>query len=291
MKKDSKPFRNNMLFYSHDQSKHDINLYVNSNSPDKHYTVEHDHTHFEFSFVANGSLFNTCNGKTVKLEKNDIMLLRPECVHKLSLNKNLNYLLFNIEIKTSFIQSVANQLGKNSIDEILRKPINYIKCTDNDILSLTTLAQLSQQHKIDNSQSQFYLRLLVVNILTLFVTQDSLNDQAPSAHYSEIVNKILSELSNPENFTLNSSEICQKYGYSHEYVIRQFKKYKLDPPNKIFIRNKMNFAALYLKTSKMKILDIAELCGIYTINHFNSSFKSQFGVSPSNYRKHYTTLD
>lgn len=284
MQKSNIPICNEMLHHNYDPLDHDINLYINS--PNSHYDKEHKHTHYEFAFVVSGSLLNTSMGSTVKLEKGDIILMRPECVHKISLNKKSDYLLFNLEISSDFIQSIANQMGKKSINDILRKPINYIKCTDADLLSLTTLVQLSLHHKIEKSLNQYYLRLLSINILILFVIQESLIMNSFDKK-SDVVKKILADLSNPENFTLKSSEICQKHGYSHEYVIRQFKKANLDSPNKIFIRNKMNFACLCLKTSKIKIIDIAELCGIYTINHFNNAFIAQFGISPSRYRKMY----
>ncbi|MBQ7348975.1 MAG: helix-turn-helix transcriptional regulator, partial [Clostridia bacterium] len=48
--------------------------------------------------------------------------------------------------------------------------------------------------------------------------------------------------------------------------------------------------ATLLTNSKMKIINVAELCGIYTISYFNKSFKKEFGESPSQYRKKHKTV-
>ena len=47
---------------------------------------------------------------------------------------------------------------------------------------------------------------------------------------------------------------------------------------------------MILANSKIKIINIAELCGIYSISYFNTAFKKEFGISPSQYRKKYSPL-
>ena len=41
----------------------------------------------------------------------------------------------------------------------------------------------------------------------------------------------------------------------------------------------------------MPIIKIAEICGIYTVSYFNKSFKAEYGISPSQYRKNNKIYD
>jgi AraC-like DNA-binding protein len=106
---------------------------------------------------------------------------------------------------------------------------------------------------------------------------------------SVIIKSVLSELNNPKNYFVTTKEIIKRLDYSQEYIIRLFKLSNLDSPNKIFLKNKLNYACTFLRNSEIKIIDIAEMCGIYTISYFNKVFKEEFGISPSNYRKKYKT--
>ena len=56
-----------------------------------------------------------------------------------------------------------------------------------------------------------------------------------------------------------------------------------EPPSIFFKRYKLNRAADLLKEGKYNISEIAWKTGFNTLSHFSSSFKEQFGVTPSDY--------
>ena len=56
-------------------------------------------------------------------------------------------------------------------------------------------------------------------------------------------------------------------------------------PSVFFKRYKLNRAAQLLKERKYNISEIADMTGFSTLSHFSTSFKKQFGVSPSEYVK------
>ena len=52
-----------------------------------------------------------------------------------------------------------------------------------------------------------------------------------------------------------------------------------------FKRYKLNRAAQLLSERKYNVSEIADMTGFSTLSHFSTSFKKQFGVSPSEYIK------
>ena len=77
--------------------------------------------------------------------------------------------------------------------------------------------------------------------------------------------------------------------YSHEHIIRLFNKHGLESPNKLFLKNKLRYSTMLLKSSNMKIAEIAEKCGIFTMSYFNKSFKLEYNMSPTEYKRKYKT--
>ena len=268
-----------------DGNLHDINLYINGKK--NHFTPKHSHSHFEFAFLQNGSLINETKFGAQKLNKNDIIIMRPECEHRVIIDNDNDYLLYNIEINYDFFKKIINDIENVDVDKILTKPIYYLTCSNQEAIQINDLLVLATSSNNDYKKSQFSLKLLVIFIFTkLYIC---LNDFIKDGDLSSLtVNKILNELRNPDNFTLNTNSIFKKYNYSQEHVIRLFKKSGLDTPNKIFMQNKMNYACNLLRNSDIKILDIAALCGIFTQNHFNRAFKSHYGISPTNFRKKFS---
>ncbi len=268
-----------------DGNLYDINLYINGKS--YHYGHKHSHDHFEFAFLQNGSLLNKTQFGTRKLNKNDIMIMRPECQHSLIVNENSDYLLYNIEINRNFLKNIVNNIEGANVDDILTDPIYYLPCSTQEVVQINDLISLATKEDSDYKNKQFTLKLLVMLIFTKVYVYTSNYKQNQNIS-SITLNKILYELKDPDNFKYNTNFLFKKHNYSQEHVIRFFKKAGLESPNKIFMQNKMSYARNLLCNSHMKITDIAELCGIFTQNYFCSTFKKHYGLSPSDYRRKFS---
>lgn len=266
----------------HHELFNDINAYAQGKST--HYDVMHSHTFHEFSFLVSGSIINHFNNRLIKLNKNDLLINRPDCEHQVLLDKNNDYVLFHLEIKTDFLRNLLLSLNGIDIDKLFTSPMSILHCSNTESFEITQLFHLAQkQTNIENKQ--FYLKLLLIKYLTKFIVNKQNSLQKATDANSDIINIMLKELNIIDNFTLSSKEICNKQNYSQEHIIRIFKSANLDTPNKIFLKNKLNYAATLIASSDIKIIDIAELCGIYTMSYFNKAFKKEFGDTPMQYRK------
>ncbi len=273
--------------FKQDGQLNDINLYINTNYV--HYDIKHSHTFYEFAFIANGTIINKDENVTVKLVKHDLVAIRPEYGHQLFLDGNNSYTMYNIEVNSNFIINILSMLNGINIDELLKKPFTHLHCSNSETAEIMQLFNQYQQ-QTNPKDKQFYLKLILIKYLTKITASIKSNVVQASIQYSEIINNMLKELNSIDNFPLSTRQIASKLGYSQEYIIRLFKEAQIDSPNKIFLKNKLTHSATLLTNSNMKILNIAELCGIYTLSYFNKSFKKEFGLSPSQYRKKYKAI-
>ena len=82
------------------------------------------------------------------------------------------------------------------------------------------------------------------------------------------------------------SELC---GVSYSYVKKLFmKKFKVSPKRYI-ISLKMNYASDLLKYGEYSVSKIAEMCGYSDVYAFSHQFKTDFGISPTEFQLKYVS--
>jgi AraC-like DNA-binding protein len=83
---------------------------------------------------------------------------------------------------------------------------------------------------------------------------------------------------------LSVREMAQLCAMSTSSFKRKFKEEFSESPKKYLANKKLERAVNLLKNSQERISDIAYECGYETISTFNRSFKSSYGISPSEFR-------
>lgn len=263
---------------------YDIFLGISTQSSN-HYGIMHTHSFFDFSFIVDGSVKQFYNDKEIIMVKNDFFIATPQCVHQIELN-NCPYTLYNLEVRVPFINSLSSFFGGMSVFDILRSDLTILKLSDSEAQEISALMRLAQNNVSDINIYTAYLKLVVIKVLTSILLKNS-NQQ--NTH--PVVSTFLNEFNKKENFNLSIADICKNKNYSQEYINRLFKKANLDSPNHIFLKNKLTYASHLLISSDIKIIDITETCGIFTVSYFNKVFKKLFGIPPSAYRKKYSLLN
>ncbi len=132
--------------------------------------------------------------------------------------------------------------------------------------------------------SQLKNRENVRAILSEVTAVDHLDEDALSpqdnAFMTELYQLMEKELSNSE------LDITGMTGMMHISRTKFYYKVKGltgENPSVFFKRYKLNRAAQLLSERKYTISEIADMTGFSTLSHFSTSFKKQFGVSPSEY--------
>lgn len=103
-----------------------------------------------------------------------------------------------------------------------------------------------------------------------------------NAFMTELYSLMENELSNPE---LDVAHMTQLMKISRTKFYYKVKGLTGENPSAFFKTYKLNRAAELLKTGKYTISEVADMTGFNTLSHFSTSFKKQFGTTPSEYGK------
>ena len=133
-------------------------------------------------------------------------------------------------------------------------------------------------------QSQLSNRERIRSILAESTAVESLEDNALSPQDNTFMRELYQlmedELSNSE---LDIAKMTEMLHISRTKFYYKVKGLTGENPSVFFKRYKLNRAAELLSDSRYNVSEIADLTGFSTLSHFSTSFKKQFGVSPSEY--------
>ena len=134
-------------------------------------------------------------------------------------------------------------------------------------------SQLKNREKIRSMLSQ--------STGTENIEENALSPQ-DNAFMTELYQLMENELSNSE---LDVARMTELLHISRTKFYYKVKGLTGENPSVFFKRYKLNRAAELLKERNYNISEIADMTGFSTLSHFSTSFKKQFGVSPSEYVK------
>ena len=103
-----------------------------------------------------------------------------------------------------------------------------------------------------------------------------------NAFMTELYQLMEKELANSE---LDVARMTEMLHISRTKFYYKVKGLTGENPSVFFKRYKLNRAAQLLSERKYNVSEIADMTGFSTLSHFSTSFKKQFGVSPSEYIK------
>ena len=103
-----------------------------------------------------------------------------------------------------------------------------------------------------------------------------------NAFMKDLYELMENELSNDE---LDVTGMTERLHMSRTKFYYKVKGLTGENPSVFFKRYKLNRAAQLLKEHKYNISEIADMTGFSTLSHFSTSFKKQFGVSPSEFSR------
>lgn len=101
------------------------------------------------------------------------------------------------------------------------------------------------------------------------------NNEAPSV--TEIMESNFRYNLSLENF----AEMCHRSLSSFK---RDFQKIYNEAPGRWILNKRLDYAAVLLRNNHLNISQIVFECGFEDLSHFSRSFKSKFGISPTQFR-------
>lgn len=267
----------NVIKYSFNQIYEDINLegyggfgFSSLNAP----THRHN-DYYEITMVVSGVYAHTYNGTINTLTPGTLILMTPRSEHQLY-TEPLQATFFALCIREDYFRTFLQQHFPDFALNTLPK-CNMIHL---DTLDFTYLEQLGRQMSAAKPPLYIADTITYLALVNIFYKK-----MQPHKKTALPVQRIIECLNEPANLNIPTKNLYSVVSLPVSKLIKTFKEqtgYTI-----VGYRNmkKMEFAANMLRNSDKKVIDIAYELHFESLSYFLRSFKKEFGITPTEYRK------
>ena len=255
-------YKDTSIFYNH-------TLF---DSPSDHNFELHTHDICELLFLKSGDVSGVIGGKTYKLQKNNLIIFRPQVTHRIHIDSQIPYERFNILFDEKIIANKAFEKIPKDLDII-----NY--STNNYIIDIFKKLDFYCHHFYGNDLKKLTTNLIEEIIFNLtLVTTNNLNLDLISIN--PLINQAVEYID--KNFTKQitiddvSNELYISKSYLHQLFINNF---EISP--KKYINSKRLAKAQNMIRMGIKPYNAYLRCGFSDYATFYRNYKQHFGHTPS----------
>lgn len=255
-----------MLFHQPGNSKGNLNCNA------RFYTGEcwepHFHKNLELIYVLEGRVCCTVNQHTHTLTAGEMGLCLPYDIHAYTPDRDSRYWV--LVFSEDFVRYFARRIqGKTSG--------TFAFCCGNAVKQL-----LEEMLVYGEAPSVCTLKACLYGVCGEFLEKVPLQDNSGKRQTFLLVTDYLSK-----NYMrcITLEDIAGLLGYNYHYVSRFFRKAFQMSFSDLLSLYRLEAAAALLDETDKKITEIAFESGFQSIRSFNNSFRAQFGMSPSEYKK------
>lgn len=242
----------------------------------------HTHNFFEFLVPIEGNTENIYKGTTQTLSPGELLLLRPNDEHALSIPKNTKHLHRDVYVWPEKMQKICAMLSADLYDKIMsaNEPL-YFNIGMKKLQILQEQLDRFDLEKADIIDYESYHTCIVFELLGFYIDHQIQHISS----LPEWLQTLLSLLNQPEVMALPIDDIIASTNYSRGYVYDAFKQYTGKSIGKYLTENRMNYSVILLADTDMPISRIATKLGYDSQNSFTRNFQEQFGITPAAWRK------
>lgn len=248
----------------------------------------HYHSQYEIYYLISGDRNYFIQDRVHHVEKGDLIIIRPNVLHKTVSTKPSSHERILIEFDTDFFDGFLVNKELDLLD-IFYKDCSILRLTETEKEQiehcLYKLIQESKNYGADNNTAlKVYFLELLISINRCYKELNSLVYNHPSKLHkkiSEIITYINLNYTNDLGLELLSKEFL----ISTAHLSRAFKKVTGLSFVEYLNNLRVNEAQKLLTETNLSILEIAEKVGYQNSTHFGRTFKSITGSSPREFRK------
>lgn len=257
------------------------NYYYKKNYSGEHMKTPHSHEAAEIEYIIDGNLILEFEDETLKLSKNDIIIIKPNVIHRFLVPKTCK-LCKRVNISFSCIKLEHTEFSTFFTDALNTVAGNYLLLGQNPAIQ-ELMEQITRElasHKwgyatIVNADLTALMVLLARGIRKRTVRPSTPN-------YVQQAKSIM-DSSWQEDWT--PALIAEQLGISASYLMHIFRSECGITIMKYLEERRLEAARKKLSDTQDSINSIASDTGFSNQQHFSYIFKKNTGLTPSQYRK------
>lgn len=231
------------------------------------------HSHFELTFVDNGTLETTVENQTFTLNSYDLIFYASGQVHsqKVISDKPCSYLTVIFDLHCPGV--------KNLLDQVF-------SCSKEEYQVLTKFIQASSSNDPYAKELMInYLQELILLLLQEHQTKNKAVNPIRQHFENEMLEEILSYIHQKLYQPLSVEEICHHFSISRSSLQHLFKSNLKTTPKKYICNLKLEQSKFLIKEEKYTLSEIALMLGFSSIHYFSRKFTQAFSINPSDFAK------
>ncbi|WP_299093208.1 AraC family transcriptional regulator [uncultured Metabacillus sp.] len=278
--------------YLHHISHHEVSLHVHywGVMPSHYNTSLHKHSFYEVCFVVDGEgEYLECDS-TYKLQKNKLFLSKPNVLHQIKSERGL----FLIYIGFELIDPESSEKWIEIMEQIEECNEIMIDVEEGAPFVLLWESLLLQASR---SEHPFFGEILtntsyslILSLLERFspMLANRSNPKDSEEEISQILSQAMLYIQDNLSGTLKLSDLAKHLHISSRHLTRLFVK-ELGVSYSEYVKNeRIQKAALLLKTTNLSIRQISEKTGFKNVHYFTRVFAATVRHPPGIYRTLYT---
>lgn len=237
--------------------------------------IPHAHSYHEVFLLAEGSCIQQTDTESRKMQTGDLVIIKSGQVHQVTGSDSEGWRHYCLAF-------YCNDL--NDVDAIFnRSGMSYLANCNDLIQICTRIRDESRQSKVGMTYIiQALITELVVEIARRIGTS---NVKQMVNAYSEEVIQARIYIERNSRHGLSVDEIAKAICVSPSLLSRRFSSEMHISIHRYAQQLLMKRAASLLENRKLNVSEIADQLGFSTIHFFSNSFKSFWGVSPTQYQR------
>ncbi len=241
------------------------------------------HNYFELTYVDRGCMKTVVDGKEYELSENNLLIYGPGQFHcqEIPEGESCSYVTIIFDL-----DNTNHEDNKELYHTLLNRVFGYDKKIHTLIKAFVN--ESNSQLPFMNSLIICLLQETVIRLLQSdFIEQ---TDQHPVTevrqnYQDEMLNQILSYISDTITEPITVAEICQKFSLSRSSLQILFKENLEQTPKKYISELKLDKSCQLIRENKYTISEIALMLGFNSIQYFSKAFTQKYNIAPSEYAK------
>lgn len=242
----------------------------------------HTHDFYEYFVVIHGQSIHVVNNSVQKVERGSLVLVRPNDEHCYDYCKSQDFQFYNINVLKEVFEK-TNDLFENNLEKLTTCALpHHVKLSEAQLKYVEDI--LNDIEKLTEEKDKHILSVRVfVYCMYQLMKLPEFNEMKVMPQWLVFT---LDEMSKPENFIAGLPHLLKITNYSQEHVNRVFKRFLSTTPTKYINELRLRYAFQLIQSGENEIIDVCQMCGFNSLNHFYVEFKRYYGFTPKKSRNY-----